>query len=818
MFFSRRRRARLFSAPFFRSRSRQHPRVRLALEPLEERTLLQGAPLMVTTNADSGPGSLRQAIIDSNASAGPNTIDFNLPADKRTIQPLSPLPTITTPVVIDGTSQPGYSGSPLVVLMGGPTTTATGLAITGGSSTIKGLALNSFQTTALELDSNNNIVQGNFVGTSPTGGAPSGASEGTGITISGNHNTIGGTTAAARNIISGNQTSGIEIIFMDTQRSAGNNVIEGNYIGTDASGTVAVPNLDGVDVNSASMSVGSGQNTIGGTATGTGNVISGNSRYGVLLAAISDVGTFDNVVEGNLIGTNAAGSAAVPNAAVGITFGGGNGDTIGGTTAGAGNLISGNGDFGIVATSGDLLIEGNKIGTDLVGTVAIPNGLDGVYLVGAHDITVGGIIPGTGNLISGNGRFGVFLLGQPTASGVAPCSNNLIEGNIIGLGQGAGGLPNADDGVALFAGAVNNEIGDPLPDAGNLISGNGRFGIYLNGTGTAGNLIRHNRIGTSVDATFGQGNTLDGIAVFAGPSNNTIGGNFGGAGNIISGNGRDGVFLANAGSGNLIDGNSIGTSGDGTKAVGNSGNGIALESVTNTTIGGTISEAANLISGNTEGIVMIGAGASANVVEGNFIGTDKTGAAALANTVFGVDVQAGASGNIIGGTAGGTGNTIAFNGRTGAIIGNSAADTTTIGDSILGNSFFGNVMLGIDLGNNGQTANTPGGPHSGPNHFQNIPTINSVAASGTGTAVAVSLNSTPGHTFRIEIFTDVSNQGRLFLGFGTLTTDANGNGSATITLATSLASLVGQKLTATATDQTTGDTSEFSFPGFAVSG
>jgi titin len=794
--------------------------VRLTLEPLEERTLLQGAPLMVTTNADSGPGSLRQAIIDSNASAGPNTIDFNLPTDKLDIQPLTALPTLTTPVMIDGTSEPGYSGTPLVVLTGSPTTVTTGLVLAAGSSTVKGLVFNGFQADALELESNNNIVQGNFIGTSASGGSMGGTTEGTGITVNGSNNTIGGTTSAARNVISGNQKSAIAISFLNTQLSAANNVVLGNYIGTDKAGNSALPNMDGITLDSVTMVNGSGQNTIGGTANGAGNVISGNNRYGVFLTIPSgaDIGAANNVVEGNLIGTNAAGSSAVPNVATGIVFGGGNGDTIGGTAAGAGNLISGNGDFGIVATSGDLVIEGNKIGTDLIGTVAIPNGLDGIYVVGGSFITIGATTPGGGNLISGNGRFGVFLLGEPTASGLVPSRSNMVQDNIIGLGQGAGGLPNKADGIALFDGAIGNIIGGTTPGSGNLISGNGRFGVYLNGTGTSGNVIEGNRIGTSVDATFGQGNTLDGIAVFAGPSNNTIGGTMAGARNIISGNGRDGVYLANAGPNNFLEGNFIGTSGDGGKAVGNSGNGIALESVTNATIGGTATGAGNVISGNTEGVVIIGAGASANLVEGNFIGADQTGGTAVANTAYGVDVQGGASGNIIGGTAGGAGNTIAFNGRLGVLIGASAADTTTIGDSVLGNSIFGNDTLGIDLGNDGATPNTPGGPHSGPNHLQNFPTITAVMAQGTGTEVLVSLNSTPGHVFRIELFTSASGQGRFFLGAGTLSTGADGNGSTVVNLATPFASLVGQKIVATATDQSTGDTSEFSFPAFAVGG
>jgi len=894
-------------------------------------TLTINPLLLVTTNADSGSGSLRQAIETANTQTGLTTIDFAINTGVQTIVLDSALPPITAPVVLDGTSQPGFNGTPLIVLTANPTLTVgeanSGLEVQFPGCTIKGLVVNNWGTN-IQIESHNDVVEGDFLGTDATGTANGNTGpnigNGTDLVISGNNNTIGGTTSAARNIISGNadgiqledENNLIEGNFIGTDVtgtvavgyhqfgiigfSAGNStiggtapgagnvisgcfgsstranyglwlsnssgdVVQGNKIGTNAAGNVALPNGNpGETQASGGILVTGGNNTIGGTAPGAGNLISGNYGAGITLMTegesnliqgnvlgtdisgtaamgnstdgvtvsfpgnvtingnlISGNGRFgvflqstgDSILQGNKIGTNASGSAALPNGADGVFLIDGNGNTIGGTTPGAGNLISGNNEFGILlaGTSGTL-IQDNRIGTDVVGTVAVPNAFDGIYVLGASGNTI------AGNLVSGNGRFGVFLLGESTTNGIVSSSSNLVQDNVIGLGQGAGNLPNADDGVALFAGAIDNTIGGATPGTGNLISGNGRFGVYVNGAGTTGNLIQGNRIGTSVDATFGQGNTLDGIAVFAGPSDNTIGGTAALAGNIISGNGRDGIFLANAGSGNAILGNFIGTSGDGSKAVGNSGNGVALESVTGTTIGGTTGAAANVISGNTEGVVLVGSGASDNLVEGNLIGTDKTGSAAVANTVFGMDVQAGASGNIIGGTASGASNIIAFNGRTGVVIGNSPADTTTIGDSILGNSIFGNVFQGIDLGNDGPTANTSGGPHSGPNDLQNFPTISSVAASGSGTAITAALRSTPGHTFRIELFADTDGQGRTFLGAGTLTTDGTGNGRTTIAVASTFASLVGKNVTATATDRSTGDTSEFGFPAFTVAG
>jgi titin len=547
-----------------------------------------------------------------------------------------------------------------------------------------------------------------------------------------------------------------------------------------------------------------------------------------------------NVIQGNLIGLDVTGSLALPNGANGVDvvpggLGATNDDcTIGGTGPGAGNVISGNMAYGILLsdTSGNVAIEGNKIGTDKIGTVAVPNHLDGIYVSDSSNNTI------TGNLISGNGRFGIFLLGQPSSGAMVSSSSNVVQNNIIGLGQGAGGLGNADDGVVLFAGATNNTIGGSTPGTGNLISGNDRFGVYLNGSGTTGNLIQGNRIGTSVDATFNQGNILDGIAVFVGPSDNTIGGTASGAGNVISGNGRDGVYLGNAGSGNVLQGNFIGTSGDGSSVLPNGGTGVALQAVSATILGGTAGGAGNLIAGNLEGVVLIGAGTKGNLLQGNTIGSRPS----VFNT-FGVDIQGGASNNTVGGTTSGAGNTIAFDINGGVVIGNSPADATTVGNAILGNAIYSTQMgLGIDLGKDGLTLNGPGGAaRSGPNDLQNYPVLNSATVRGTGAGnavvIAFSFTSVASASFRLEFFLNNSSeppQGHTFLGTFDVTTDASGNitsvtggsvtgGVATITLTppAGVNPSPGQLLTATATltnnngkpgSGTVGDTSEFSRP------
>ena len=229
------------------------------------------------TTADSGAGSLRQAILDSNASVGVlDTIAFNINGGGvQTIAPLTQLPDITDPVIIDGTTQPGFAGKPLIELSGAGITTggAEGLRILAGGSTVRGLVINRFPQTAGVIDTGDgielvskggNVIQGNYLGTDVSGAVAEGnASDGVFIENSPG-NTIGGTTAAQRNIIAGQANSngfskGVEI-YQDTSptSNASGNLVEGNYIGTDVTGTKALANTNGIELEAPG-------NTVGGT-------------------------------------------------------------------------------------------------------------------------------------------------------------------------------------------------------------------------------------------------------------------------------------------------------------------------------------------------------------------------------------------------------------------------------------------------------------------------------------------------------------------------------------------------------------------------
>ncbi len=332
--------------------SRKTPRRRPAfrrplLEALEDRTLLSA--YLVTTTADSGPGSLRQAILDADAAgngtaANPDLIQFNVPTTDPgyqsgtgvfSIKPLSALPTITDTVVLDGYTQPGASPNTLtsgdnavlnIVVDGSQAGAVDGLVIGAGNSMVRGLVIDNFAAApdgGLVLGgSGNNVVTGNFIGTDVTG--ESVAPNSNGIYTSSPANTIGGTSPADRNIISGNTStpSSFPYYWPDgiTLGSAGN-LIQGNYIGTDKSGTSALGNYIGIANNNGVVS----NDTIGGTTAGAGNVISGNAGDAIFLGGDQDL------IEGNLIGTTATGLAALGNGQ-GIYLTGSD-NTIGGTTA-----------------------------------------------------------------------------------------------------------------------------------------------------------------------------------------------------------------------------------------------------------------------------------------------------------------------------------------------------------------------------------------------------------------------------------------------------------------------------------------------------
>jgi uncharacterized repeat protein (TIGR01451 family) len=262
-------------------------RFRPRFEPVEARLLL--STFTVTTTADAGAGSLRQAILDADASTTPATIDFAVGSGPQTITPASPLPPLSNTTAVDGTTQPGYAGLPLIEINGSqifePSTTppapmpdVPGLLVTAGGSAVRGLVINRFTGDGIVIQGGGRTtVAGDFLGTDRTGSnaLPNG---GDGLRlVDSRNNVIGGTAAADRNVISGNGGSGVEVTSSG-RGFAGGNLIEGNLIGTDASGQFDVGNtFDGVSINANTG------NVIGGATAGAGNVIAFNGGDGVLL-------------------------------------------------------------------------------------------------------------------------------------------------------------------------------------------------------------------------------------------------------------------------------------------------------------------------------------------------------------------------------------------------------------------------------------------------------------------------------------------------------------------------------------------------------
>src|SRR5262249_29869974 len=188
-----------------------------------------------------------------------------------------------------------------------------------------------------------------------------------GVTISGPNNLVGGTTAAARNIISGNTSEGVFV------SASSGNVVRGNYVGTDVTGTRAIPN--GISGNGDGVIVGNGTTN----TTVAGNVISGNHRYGLYLGLLSSGTT----AQGNYIGTAVSGAMPLGNVLDGVYIAGATGNLIGGTSSGAGNVISGNGGDGIDIVGSPATgntIQGNFIGVDFTGTSPLSNALNGVEI------------------------------------------------------------------------------------------------------------------------------------------------------------------------------------------------------------------------------------------------------------------------------------------------------------------------------------------------------------------------------------------------------------------------------------------------------
>jgi hypothetical protein len=359
---------------------------------LEDRLLLSSSPFIVDTTADSGPGSLRAAILSANAQPGPSTIDFNIGSGgTQTIELTSPLPVITRPVVLDGSTQPGFAGTPLVTLDGknaGPA--STGLTITAGNTTVRDLAIDRFGGSGIVLSgAGGNVISGDYIGIAP-GGAAAGNGQ-RGIYINGSsNNTIGGTSSGSGNCISANAWSAIRI-----DAGGSGNIVEGNFIGTSVNGSLPMGN------GAYGIRIADGNNNqIGGTTSQARNVISANRWSGVCL----DGGSSANLLEGNYIGTDETGLLSLGNHERGVIESGAASNTIGGTAAGAGNVISANLWSGIRIDDGGSasVVQGNFIGTSADGHHAMGNGGYGVRIADGNGNVIGGATSEARNAISDN--------------------------------------------------------------------------------------------------------------------------------------------------------------------------------------------------------------------------------------------------------------------------------------------------------------------------------------------------------------------------------------------------------------------------------
>jgi parallel beta-helix repeat protein len=811
---------------------------------------------MVTNTNDSGAGSLRQAILDANAHPGLDAIHFNIPVEGiQTISPASALPVITDPVWLDATTQPGYAGTPLIRLDGASSVEpANGLEVNASNTLIKGFVVTRFPGAGIVLHGSATHIERNFIGTdgasplgnlmdgiivgggsgnviadnvvsgtSHTGGGHIGngidlscgavltiiignrigtnaagtaaiGNQGWGIFCACAYSTIvGGTTASKRNLISGN-AAGIALA------STHDNIVKGNWIGLDISGTAAIPNWGSVGIGLQ----GTSRDLIGGQEPGAGNVISGNPACGVEIF----LGTSGARIIGNLIGTDANGTAAIGNQQ-GVVVTGASGNTV------SDNVISGN-SYGLVLAGNvhDTVVAGNRIGTDVTGEHPLGNATQGVILqpdslttptVFPDSNLIGGVTSADANVISGNGAQGIFVLGG---------TNNTIRGNRIGTNSsGTAAVPNGLGGIYMKSVPSASTISGNAVSS-NIISGNGSNGVTLD-TGATGTVIVGNTIGANASVTAPLGNNGDAIGIYNGASGNTV------SDNTVVASTYNGVRVYNNADGNTIRHNWIGTNAALATGLGNEDQGISVEASIGTTIGGTNAGDGNVVAYNAQGGILLESaanntnilgnvisgnggngvgiinGSTLTTVVGNRIGTDASGTVGFPNTLSGVSISA--SNNVVGDYSPpyALGNIIAFNGAYGIEVASGS------GNDIVSNSIFGNASMGIFLA-------------AGANNDLEAPVIASAVDNGTNTTVTGTVNlGAPGATAVLQFFVndtcDPSGYGEGQTPVGVTAVVAGGDGTAPFS-ADLPSRLVGKAITATTSTilGPGGSTSDFS--------
>lgn len=787
---------------------------------------------LVTNTADTGIGTLREAITCTNANAGLDTISFDITGDgPHVITPLTELPDITDAVLLDGTTQtsnetvctaaianrPTYQ-----IILDGDGGNFDGLRLAAGSdgSTIQGLNIRNFGSDGLDIDgSANHFVLCNFIGTDEDGNAAMGNGDhGVRVHSAATGTTFGGTTEGAGNLISGNNSRGLSL----TGGGVENHVVQGNYIGTDKTSTAALGNgTAGVHVS------GGKDNMIGGSAAGAGNTIAYNTQDGI-------------VITGNAARRNA------------IT----------------GNTIFENGELGIDVGNDDVTANdtddadtgpNNLQNTpDLIGAVIVDTDLELSYTIdatpenAAFPLTVD-VYTADGDGEEGEALFTTYTFAESdtstTVTAIMALPDSISTGTIfVATATDADGntsefsapttasdcriiTTTADDGPGSLRNAIT--CGNTLAGADTLtfnIAGEGPHIItpltalpnittemVIDGSSQPGN----EAVCTTAIAdrpTYqiildGNGSNFDGLKLRADSDGSTI------QGLNIRGFGQNGIDM-NLSNDNKVLCSFIGTDEEGTAAVGNADAGIYIGGGQanqyggkDNTVGGTAVGHGNLISGNGSAGVFVDAATlygKRNAVLGNYIGTDKTGTTSLGNGEHGVrfDVSSGS----VGGLNPGEGNIIAFNTMDGVAVSNSLATVT-----IEGNAIFENGDLGIDLSDDGVTSNDGGNGDSddGPNEKHNFPSQLEVSLLGKDLQASYTISSsTVWSNYPINVAFYVadadSSEGQTYLGSVTY---GQGKAQSDVTdiFTPAVAVPEGAVLVATATDDA-GNTSEFSAP------
>lgn len=659
----------------------------------------RAATFDVTSTADNGlPGSLRYAIDQAKTNPGADTITFTGIPNSSVITLVTPLVLDGGDLTIDGTR--GTGRPQIVITASSGQNRGYGLLITSANNQVKGLIINGYggsdDASGLVLSGNgaqNNTIENNYIGTDYDGQIAVSNGYGLAIQSGASNNTV------QDNLISGNLRANVFIgpttsttNFPGTPfsgRFQNNNRVQRNRIGTNAAGDSRL--FNGTQ-NGVFIFNNSNNNIVGPDNIISGNGTSANDAYGGVWIAGSDLASTvpsppaapsGNQVVDNRIGTNDAGTVAIPNVSNGVFIGSSSGTVVGGSSANR-NIISGNTGPGVQVrdtfltgrSMSAITISYNYIGVNAAGTAALGNtGVRGNGVFIWDEST--GVTVGPGNLIGGNALYGVYLFGVPS-SGAPPARQteaNTVTGNLIGTNAaGDAAIGNQVYGVLLRGGTAGNTIDS------NRITGNRNNGVvfdYDKANGSVlvptGNILSNNTIGVlsnnqaigNVSGTPGN----DGIVIYAG-TGNTVG-----PGNTIAGHARAGVAidgnLTTTGlplpSGNTVKGNLLGRSG--AISAGNARGVMLTNSASNNTVGGAGPGACaadpggdcNLIAGNQIG-VLIDSLSSNNQVLGNRaqnnseVGIDVSDIGTVGNRILRTTTSTNGSGGIrlsFGGNGGG---------------------------------------------------------------------------------------------------------------------------------------------------------------------